>query len=136
MTNGPSATAHGNGELSYRMNLLQKLIRTFTSQKHTGRKRRTHMPIGTLSPKMSPFIVRNYRTSKVCALCIKWEETHNQYVEFKHPTDATILNSHYAMFAAFENTTHQGILRFKIKEAYINYIFSTIPYKHSDNILM
>jgi hypothetical protein len=27
-------------------------------------------------------------------------------------------------------------LRFKIKEAYINYIFSTIPYKHSDNILM
>jgi hypothetical protein len=48
--------------------LLQQLIRTFTSQKHTGRKR--SLPISTASPKL----LRSERVAghtKVCALCIK-----------------------------------------------------------------
>jgi len=39
LTNHPPSTANGNKQLTIRRNLVRQLIGTFTSRKHTGRKR-------------------------------------------------------------------------------------------------
>jgi hypothetical protein len=68
MTSGPSCTAHGSRHLSFRTNLQQHLIGTFTSQKHTGRKR--NLSIGTTPPeKLNSEKITG--CAKVCALFIE-----------------------------------------------------------------
>jgi hypothetical protein len=69
LTNHPPSTAHRNRQVTFRRNLVRQLIGTFTSRKHTGRKR--SLPIGTASPKLFHTLQKISGHGKVCALCIE-----------------------------------------------------------------
>jgi hypothetical protein len=69
LNNRPPLTAHGNRQLTFRLNLVQQLIRKYTSREHTGRKR--SLPIGTASPKLFHSLVKILGRAKVCALCMQ-----------------------------------------------------------------
>ena len=69
LTNHPPSTAHGNRQVTFRRNLVRKLIGTFTSRKRTGRRR--SLPIGTASPKLFHTLQKISGCAKVCALCIE-----------------------------------------------------------------
>jgi hypothetical protein len=56
LNNCPSLTAHRNRQLTFRCNLVQQLIRNYTSCKHTGRKR--SLSIGTASPKLLHSLIK------------------------------------------------------------------------------
>jgi hypothetical protein len=69
MKSRPSRTAHGNRQLTYRKNLVQQLIRTYTSRKHTGRKR--SLPIWTASQSLLHCFKNIMGWAKVCGLCMQ-----------------------------------------------------------------
>jgi len=67
-THSPS-TAHRNRQLTFRRNLVRQLIGTFTSRKHTSRKR--SLPIGTPFPNLFHTLQKVSGRAKVCALCVE-----------------------------------------------------------------
>jgi hypothetical protein len=69
MTSRPSRTAHGNRQLTYRENLVQQLIGTYTSRKRTGRKR--SLPTGTVSSRLLHCLEKITGRAKVCGLCMQ-----------------------------------------------------------------
>ena len=69
LTNHPSSTAQGNRQLTFRRNLVRQLIGTFTSCKHTGRKR--SLIIGTAFPNLFHTLQKVSGCAKVCVLCIE-----------------------------------------------------------------
>jgi len=69
LTNHPPSTAHGNRQVTFRPNSVRQLIGTFTSRKHTGRKR--SLPIGTASPQLFHTLQKLSGRVKVCVLCSK-----------------------------------------------------------------
>jgi hypothetical protein len=69
MTSRPSRTSHGNRQLTYRKNLVQQLIRTYTSCKRTGRKR--SLLIGTVSLRLLHCLEKITGREKVCGLCMQ-----------------------------------------------------------------
>jgi hypothetical protein len=69
MTSRPSHTTHGKRQMTYRKNLVQQLIGTYTSHKRTGRKR--SLPIQTVSPRMLHCLKKIMGRAKVCELCMQ-----------------------------------------------------------------
>jgi hypothetical protein len=69
LNNHPPLMAHGNRQLTFRRNLVQQLIRKYTSRERTGRKR--SLSIGTVSPSLFHSLVKIPGRAKLCALCIQ-----------------------------------------------------------------